>query len=85
VNQKRIFGLLFFATLFAACPSAAEACAVCFGAPDSPMTKGMQWGIASLIFILIPVLGGVGGFFVFLSKRGKAYAHLQDPDLFKEQ
>jgi hypothetical protein len=48
------------------------------------MTKGMQWGIASLIFILIPVLGGVGGFFVFLFKRGKVYAQFEDPELFKE-
>ena len=84
MNRSRIFTLLLFALLLAAWPSAAEACAVCFGAPDSPMTKGMQWGIASLIFILIPVLGGVGGFFVFLARRGRAYAHLQDPNLFKE-
>jgi hypothetical protein len=48
------------------------------------MTKGMQWGIASLIFILVPVLGGVGGFFVFLARRGKAYAQFEDPELFKE-
>ena len=48
------------------------------------MTKGMQWGIASLIFILVPVLGGVGGFFVFLSRRGKAYVAFEDPELFKE-
>ena len=68
----------------AAWPSGLEACAVCFGAPDSPMTKGMQWGIASLFFILVPVLSGVGGFFVFLVKRGKEYGHLQDPELFKE-
>jgi hypothetical protein len=48
------------------------------------MTKGMQWGIASLVLILVPVLGGVGGFFVFLSRRGKAYAQFEDPELFKE-
>ena len=84
MNRSRIFALLLFALLLAAWPSAAEACAVCFGAPDSPMTKGMQWGIASLIFILIPVLGGVGVFFLFLARRGRAYAHLQDPNLFKE-
>ena len=84
MNRSRIFALLLFALLLAAWPTAAEACAVCFGAPDSPMTKGMQWGIASLIFILIPVLGGVGGFFLFLARRGRAYAHLQDPNLFKE-
>ncbi len=48
------------------------------------MTKGMQWGIASLFFVLVPVLGGVGGFFVFLFKRGKVYAQFEDPELFKE-
>ena len=84
MNRKQIIGLLLFALAMLAWPSTLEACAVCFGAPDSPMTKGMWWGIASLIFILIPVLGGVGGFFVFLSKRGKAYAQFEDPELFKE-
>ncbi len=84
MNRKHIIGLLLFALAMLAWPSTLEACAVCFGAPDSPMTKGMRWGIASLIFILIPVLGGVGGFFVFLSKRGKAYAQFEDPELFKE-
>jgi hypothetical protein len=44
-------------------PNSLNACAVCFGAPDDPMTQGMRWGIATLLFILIPVLGGVGGFF----------------------
>ena len=65
-------------------PSSLHACAVCFGAPDDPMTKGMQWGIATLIFFLIPVLGSVGGFFVFLSRRARAFAAFQDPELFKE-
>jgi hypothetical protein len=26
----------------------------------------------------------VGGFFVFISRRGKAYAQFEDPELFKE-
>ena len=84
MNRRHTFWLLIFALAIAARPSTLEACAVCFGDPDSPMTKGMQWGIASLFFILVPVLGGVGGFFVFLIKRGKEYGHLQDPELFKE-
>ena len=84
MNRKRTYGLLILALVFIAWPSATEACAVCFGAPDSPMPKGMRWGIASLFFILVPVLGGVGGFFVFLARRSKAYARFEDPDLFKE-
>ena len=84
MNSKHTTGFLFLSVVMLAWPSALEACAGCFGAPDSPMTKGMQWGIASLIFILVPVLGGVGAFFVFLSKRAKAYAQFEDPELFKE-
>tara|TARA_Y100000589_G_C27082041_1_gene600068 strand:+ start:755 stop:973 length:219 start_codon:yes stop_codon:yes gene_type:complete len=67
-----------------ALPDSLHACAVCFGAPDDPMTKGMQWGIATLIFFLLPVLGSVAGFFVFLSRRARAFAAFQDPELFKE-
>ena len=84
MNLSHTYGLLILALAMAAWPSAVEACAVCFGAPDSPMTKSMQGGIASLLFFLSPVLGGVGGFFLFLARRGRAYAHLEDPDLFKE-
>ena len=84
MNHLRFKFIWLFALGLVAWPSAAQACAVCFGAPDDPMTKGMQWGIASLIFILVPVLGGVGGFFVFFYRRGKAYAAFEDPELFKE-
>ena len=84
MNFMRSIFIYLFAMALIACPSSINACAVCFGAPDDPMTKGMQWGIASLVFILVPVLGGVGSFFVFLSRRGREYAALQDPDLFKE-
>ncbi len=84
MNFMRSLFVYFFAMAIIAFPSSVNACAVCFGAPDDPMTKGMQWGIASLLFILVPVLGGVGGFFVFLSRRGREYAALQDPELFKE-
>ena len=84
MNRKHTTGLLLLGIVMFLCPSAIEACAVCFGAPESPMTKGMQWGIASLIFILVPVLGGVGGLFVFLSRRSKVYAQFEDPELFKE-
>ena len=84
MNRKHTIGLLLLGIVMFLCPSAIEACAVCFGAPDSPMTKGMQWGIATLVLTLVPVLGGVGGFFVFLARRGKAYAQFEDPELFKE-
>ena len=45
------------------------ACAACYGQSDSPMAAGMNWGIFSLLGVIVFVLGGVAGFFVFLARR----------------
>ena len=50
------------------------ACAACFGQSDSAMAQGMNWGILSLLGIIVLVLGGVAGFFVYLAKRTSALA-----------
>lgn len=47
----------------------ASACAVCFGAPDSALTKGMAWGILSLLAIIGCVLAAVAVFFIYLARR----------------
>ena len=60
-------------------------CAVCFGAPDDPMTKGMQWGIATLLLILVPVLSWFVGLSLFFYRRSKLYKPFQDPKLFAEE
>ena len=61
--------------LLALCrPSAVFACAACFGQSDSPMASGMNWGIFSLLGMILLVLGGVAGFFVFLARRAAALA-----------
>ena len=49
-------------------------CAACFGQSDSAMAAGMNWGIMSLLGMIIFVLGGVAGFFVFLMRRSTAMA-----------
>ncbi len=48
------------------------ACAACYGASDSPMAKGMNWGIFSLLAVVAVVLGSIASFFVFLGKRSAA-------------
>ena len=53
----------------ASCPDSARACAACYGQSDSPMAAGMNWGIVSLLTMIVLVLGGVAGFFVFLIRR----------------
>ena len=47
----------------------AAACAACFGQSDSPLASGMNWGIFSLLAVIVPVLGGVAGFFIYLARK----------------
>jgi len=53
-------------------PMALWACSACYGASDSALAKGMNWGIFSLLGIVVGVLGSVATFFVFLAKRAAA-------------
>ena len=49
--------------------SPALACPVCFGNPNSAMTKGTQAGIFALLLVTVAMLGAFGGFFVYLRRR----------------
>ena len=42
------------------------ACATCFGAPDAPMTQGLNMGIFSLLLVVLFVLGCAATFGIFL-------------------
>jgi heme/copper-type cytochrome/quinol oxidase subunit 2 len=68
-------------------PAVARACSVCYGASDSPMAEGMNWGIFSLLGIIGFVLAGVAGFFVFLARRspGPSGPQGSEPWLESEQ
>jgi hypothetical protein len=64
---------LFCAAAFQ--PASVLACAACYGASDSPMAKGMNWGIFSLLAVVGMVLGSVATFFVFIGKKAAAVAN----------
>ncbi|MEO6034755.1 MAG: hypothetical protein ABIQ35_05835, partial [Verrucomicrobiota bacterium] len=49
--------------------SSVQACAVCGGASDSAMAQGMNWGIFSLLAVIVSLLVMIAGFFLFLSRR----------------
>lgn len=53
----------------AAAGNKALACAACFGRSDSPLAKGMNYGILSLLAIVAVMLGLVASFFVFIVRR----------------
>jgi hypothetical protein len=50
-------------------PHSVWACAACFGQSDSPMAKGLNWGIFSLLAVVAPVLGGIAAFFIYLARK----------------
>lgn len=50
----------------------ALACAACYGQSDSPLAAGMNWGIFSLMGVIVCVLGSIASFFVFLARRAAA-------------
>ena len=50
-------------------PRPVLACAACFGRSDSDLARGMNWGIFSLLAVIVSVLGGIGGFFIFLARK----------------
>jgi heme/copper-type cytochrome/quinol oxidase subunit 2 len=63
--------LLAFALLS---PAKLFACATCYGASDSPMADGMNWGIFTLLGIVVPVLGTFLAFFIYLIRKSEALA-----------
>ena len=68
-----ILRALFAAILLAGLrPGTASACAACYGASDSPMAHGMNWGILSLLVVVVGVLSSVAAFFIFLAKKSAA-------------
>jgi hypothetical protein len=49
----------------------AIACAVCFGDPESPLTKGVIFGMLTLFAIVSCVLFCLGRFFWRFAKRSR--------------
>jgi heme/copper-type cytochrome/quinol oxidase subunit 2 len=60
-----------FAMLLAS-PASLLACTACYGKSDSPMARGMNWGIASLLVVVGVVLSGIATFFVYLARKSAA-------------
>jgi hypothetical protein len=61
------------------------ACATCFGESEGAMAEGMNAGVMVLLVVVGSMLAGIGGFFIFLVRRGARvaarHALLRDPRL----
>ncbi|HWF18536.1 MAG TPA: hypothetical protein VG754_04685 [Verrucomicrobiae bacterium] len=75
--MRRLFGSKIIPALLAlaaALPAhSAMACAMCYNSHvDSPLASGMNWGIFSLLAVVVCVLGTIASFFIFLARRSAA-------------
>ena len=51
------------------CPTSLWACAACTGISDSSLAVGMNWGIFTLLGVVLTVLSGVLIFFVHVIRN----------------
>lgn len=58
---------------------AALACSVCFGDPDSPLTKGAMMGVLVMVGVVGFVLLCIAGTGVFWMHRGRQIARFGSP------
>ena len=60
-------------TLVMAMPRALLACAVCYGASDAAQTRGMNFGIITMLGVTGVVLGGLGGMMFCFARRARRH------------
>jgi hypothetical protein len=73
MTRLRHFSALLVAWCCLALTPAAHACATCFGKSDSKLAEGMNWGILSLLLIVMCVLGAISAFFIFIARRAASH------------
>ena len=61
--------IILLVCLAATASSQAFACATCYGASDSPLAKGMNWGIMVLLGFIGTVMLGIVAFFVHVGRN----------------
>lgn len=73
--MNRIVKIAFAAGLTGLLTSSqALACATCYGASDSPLAKGMNWGILVLLGFIGSVLTGIVVFFIHVGRTSAKLA-----------
>ncbi len=73
-SRKFLKTISVAAALSAFAPSPLFACAACYGQSDSPLASGMNWGIFTLMGVIVTVLAAIAGFFVYIIRRETALA-----------
>ena len=69
--SKIIFSAL---ALAASAPATSFACAACYGRSDSPLASGMNWGIFTLMGVIVTMLATIASFFIYIVRKEAALA-----------
>jgi hypothetical protein len=72
MSAKKIIAAAALPLMMAAFANSAQACAMCSGKTDSPLAVAMNWGILSLLVVVVGVLGAIASFFIYLARRAAA-------------
>ena len=73
--MRRVRKFLMVATLTALTPSPLFACAACYGKSDSALAQGMNWGIFTLMGVVLTVLTCIALFFAHIVRKEEAAAN----------
>jgi hypothetical protein len=69
-SSRKFLKAIFTAAMLAAfTPSPLFACAACYGRSDSPLASGMNWGIFTLMGVIVTVLASIGAFFIYIVRK----------------
>ena len=75
---QKLLTVLLLALAF--CPTSLWACAACTGRTDSPLAVAMNWGIFTLLGVVLTVLSGVLVFFVHVIRKEETASHDTPPE-----
>jgi hypothetical protein len=71
-SRKFLKTIFITATLSAFAPSPLFACAACYGKSSDPLAFGMNWGIFTLMGIIVTVLASIATFFIYIVRKEAA-------------
>jgi heme/copper-type cytochrome/quinol oxidase subunit 2 len=78
-QQRRRYQIRAFPKVFVAfaafVPSPVFACAACYGKSDSALASGMNWGILTLLGVVLTVLTCIALFFVHIVRKEEAMSN----------
>jgi hypothetical protein len=74
LSMRKFRKMILAAALAAFSPTPLFACATCYGRSDGPLAHGINWGILSLLCIVVLMLSSIATFFFVYLRRAEAQA-----------